>query len=762
MLALCAGLSCSRDPEVVKRKYLQNGNRYFEKQKYKEAYIMYRNALKKDARYSEAYYRVGLTELRMGRAAEALRDFRRAIDTDAKFSNPDARVQAGNILLMGYMVREDRPAELRDELRSVTRELLKHNAKSVPGLRLNGYLKLVADHDAPGAIEQFRLANSVTPDQPDVVLPLVESLLAGNQDEEAEKIGRELIQKHKEFTAIYDVLYVRFLQRNRIQDAEQLLKLKAANNPKDPGPLLQLAQHCYRTQRLDEMRAMLTKVASDPKIYPDGARRAGRFYATIRDYDAAIRNFELAMRQDPDQKPEYQKEIAQVLIAQNKHDQASRLLEQVLEERPKDEAAQAMRAALLLESGDPKQVRQAVTDLQTAVGQQPSNPVLRFNLGRALLMQNQTEQARVQFQEALKLRPEYTPARLALAQIYVSRREFASAIQEASTSLNSDPGSLQARLIRGNSLAAMGNTTQARIDLNETIQRFPNSPEAALQLATLDMAEKRYKEAEARFTQLHQANPADLRPLLGLSETYAIQKQFDKASAVLRAELAKNPSRLELRGALGNIGYRSGNYDMAIQEYQAVIQARPSAADIYVRLGESFAAKGDLQAAIRAFDKAGQLRPNDPMSYLQLALLYERTGNTTQARPIYEKILRIQPDHPIALNNLAYLLAETGGDLDQALALAQRARQKLPDNPEVADTLGWIYIKKNLSDNAVSIFRDLVTKQPDRATFRYHLAMALFQRGNKPEARKELQSALSQKPTAQEALKIKELMGRIG
>ncbi len=73
-LAMTA-VSCSRDPNVVKVKYLQNGNRYFEKGKYKEAYIMYRNALKKDPKYSEAYYRVGLAELRMQRWQDAARDF---------------------------------------------------------------------------------------------------------------------------------------------------------------------------------------------------------------------------------------------------------------------------------------------------------------------------------------------------------------------------------------------------------------------------------------------------------------------------------------------------------------------------------------------------------------------------------------------------------------------------------------------------------------------------------------------------------------
>jgi Flp pilus assembly protein TadD len=421
-----------------------------------------------------------------------------------------------------------------------------------------------------------------------------------------------------------------------------------------------------------------------------------------------------------------------------------------------------MRASLLIETGDPKQVQQAITDLQAAVSQQPSNPVVRFNLGRALLIKGQLEQARVQFQEAVKIRREYAPARLALAQIDLSRREFGNAIQEANTALEYDAKNLAARLIRGNALASMGNMTQARADLTETIKLFPNSPEAALQLAILDMAEKRYKEAEDGFLRLQKSNPADLRALMGLAENYAVQNQFDKAAAALRAELARSPNRLELRSALGNIGFRSGNFAMAAEQYQAIIQARPDAADTYVRLGETYAAKGDLQSAIRAYDKAKQLRPNEPAAYLQLALLYERTGDRAQARPIYERILKMQPDHGIALNNLAYLLAESGGDLDQALSLAQRAHQKMPDNPDVSDTLGWIYLKKNLSDNAVSIFRDLVAKQPQVPTYRYHLGMALYQRGDKPQARKELQGALEHKPSPQETAKIKELLGRIG
>jgi hypothetical protein len=54
ILAALTLVSCSRDPNVAKKRYLENGNKYFAKGKFKEASIMYRNALQKDQRYGLA------------------------------------------------------------------------------------------------------------------------------------------------------------------------------------------------------------------------------------------------------------------------------------------------------------------------------------------------------------------------------------------------------------------------------------------------------------------------------------------------------------------------------------------------------------------------------------------------------------------------------------------------------------------------------------------------------------------------------------
>src|SRR5438270_384966 len=71
---------CNRDPNVAKRRYLDSGNRYFEKGKYKEARIMYLDALKKDHRYGPAYYHLGLTALKIGPTSEAVSALRRAVE----------------------------------------------------------------------------------------------------------------------------------------------------------------------------------------------------------------------------------------------------------------------------------------------------------------------------------------------------------------------------------------------------------------------------------------------------------------------------------------------------------------------------------------------------------------------------------------------------------------------------------------------------------------------------------------------------------
>src|SRR5438552_903698 len=124
---LALGASCSRDPNVIKARYLQNGNRYFEKGKYKEASIMYRTALQKDARFGEAYYRLALTDLKMEQPFAAIQSLRRAVELmkPSQAERMDARVKLADVYLDYLEKSSKREGEIVDEVESTANDLLK-------------------------------------------------------------------------------------------------------------------------------------------------------------------------------------------------------------------------------------------------------------------------------------------------------------------------------------------------------------------------------------------------------------------------------------------------------------------------------------------------------------------------------------------------------------------------------------------------------------------------------------------------------------
>ena len=70
-------------------------------------------------------------------------------------------------------------------------------------------------------------------------------------------------------------------------------------------------------------------------------------------------------------------------------------------------------------------------------------------------------------------------------------------------------------------------------------------------------------------------------------------------------------------------------------------------------------------------------------------------------------------------------------------------------------------MKKGLVDNAIAAFDEIVRKQPVRSTYRYHLGMALAQKGDRFAAAAQLKEALKLRPSAEEAGEIQELLARI-
>lgn len=754
-LVLLVATACNRGGPY----YVDRGNRLFAEGKYNAAILNYRKALQKDPRSGEAHYRLGLADLKVGNLAEAVAELSRAEEMLPQ--REDIQVKVADVVLGIYLVDPRRTQTLYDRLNRISQRLLAKNPNSFDGLRLKGYLAKT-DGKFKDAEEYFRRANSLKPMEPNVIVPLVETLFKDNQFEEGEKLALELIQKRKDFHLIYDILYSHYQSQNRFAEGENLLKTRINNNPWDGSALLQLAFHYARLQRHADEQHTLERILNDPKQFPHGHLDVGEFYATLQRQDEALREFRAGLQVDASDRVVYLKKIASVLMGQGKTEEAIQSLEQALKEQPKDKDSRVMRSILLLRSGKPENVNLALVELQDLVKQNATDPILRYNLGRAHLAKGDPDAARKQFQDAIRLRNDYKPPRVALLEISETSRDYKEMLRYADEILALDPNSAQARLWRSIGLMGTGNLDQARSELTRLLRQYPQSADVQLQLGLLDLAEKKFKDAEALFRKLYQPGRSDTRPLEGLVRVYVARREFDKPLQMLADALKTSPNSRSIHTMLAGTAAAAGKTDVALEQYRWLVAQYPGEPNYQVRLAEVLQARGDVDGAIAAFQKARELSPKDSRLPAAVAFLEDTVGRTEDAEANYRQALKTDPENPLILNNLAFLLAEKGGKLDEALRLAEQAQRKLPTNPQIADTLGWVYVKKNLNDGAIQIFDNLIRKYPDQPYYRYHLGVALLQKGDTIRAKNELKIALSHEPSKETAEKIKQLIAKIG
>jgi tetratricopeptide (TPR) repeat protein len=774
MLALVVLLGgCTRDPKVLRKRYLDSGNKYYDHGKYQAARIMYLDALQKDMRYGPAYYKLGLTAIKIGPVQDAVSALRKAIEL-LPLEDPDhwdAMVRLSDIFLL--VAREQKA--FTDEAQDYANKLLKHDPNSFDGHRLCGDLDFAAAIGAyrtahrdesidllHRAVAEYDRANSIKGGDDGVLMQLARAHTALNELDTAEKLYRQIIDKDKTFQYAYSELYKLYIYERKLPEGEAILKKAFENNPRQYGYLTTLALHYSLQGRRDDMVAVLQQIKNHAADFDQAYMVVGDFYLRVGDGDTAIREYKEGISKDPKRKTTYNKKIIEVYMRQGKKADAADLNNQILKDDPNDNDAKGLAATFLLDKGE---VARAITELQAVVTRSPDNPVAHYNLGRAHAARGEYEQARQQFAKAIELRPDYIMARLSLAQLQVMRGEYDAALKTADQILQIDRGSVNARLIESAALMGMHKFDDSRTMLDGMLKANPNSPDVNFQLGLVDLAQNKYKDAEDAFRKTYQLDPTKPRGLMGLVETDMAQNKPDEALNLLRTEAEKNPNSLDLHLAIGNISVRAGRYDDGIAEFTRVLNAldknSKARGDIYLRLGETYRRKGDDAGAVRVLQEARQVLPDNIMVISTLALTLDHAGRWNEAKQMYEAALKLDPNNGIALNNLAFLLAEHNGDLDDALTKATRAKQLLPDIPEVADTLGWIYLKKNLADSAIEIFRDLEQKAPNQSTFRYHLGMAFSQKGDKPKAIKELTDALKYNPAKDEREKIQLLLTRL-
>lgn len=273
--ALVVCVSCG-DPSKQKVNYVNRGNEYFKNGKYKEAAIMYKSALKKDLKYGEAYYRLALTDVKLGRLQEAMSDFRRALDLQP--DNMDAASNLADLYMLGYMgARKEQDREPWKKFLIEVRDLMsKKDANSFAFHRLRGVVAVI-EKQKDVALQAFGECHRQKPYDPRIIVPYMESLLAADRFAEAEKLALETIKKDPSNPAPYDWLYLRYAGLKRADDAEKIWQLKVSNNPKQSFYIRQLATHYFFMGKRDLSKKTLRACRQQHQGFPARQHSRWRF-----------------------------------------------------------------------------------------------------------------------------------------------------------------------------------------------------------------------------------------------------------------------------------------------------------------------------------------------------------------------------------------------------------------------------------------------------------------------------------------------------
>jgi len=725
-----ASMSCSfTSNEDKKTKHHERGLAYFQQEKYQEALIEFKNVVQLDPKDADSHYRLALIYLKLGglpNLQAAFAELTRATELDP--SNRDAQLKLGAMYLIG-----SKPDKALEHANLV----LTSTPQDVEGLVLKGQ-SLIGEKDYERGVEELQKAIQLDPKNVRIRLDLARTYVLMKDQKSAEATLLQALEVDPQSTDVRLALGDFRALNEQVAEAEFEYKRVIEMAPDKDYGYLKLASFYQLKRRWADAEAVYQQLAAKKPKDDNPQLILGEFYWYVGQRDKSVAAYQKATELNPTSVPARNRLIDTYLKA-GIVDKADALINPALEKNPKDLELQFLDARVKFARG---KVDEAADIFLRILKDEPQSAGAHYFLGLAFMAKNDAPQARRELTDAVKYAPAMYDARTALAILHYSEGTLDLATEQAKAAIQLNPLRPQPIILLADIYLRQGELEKGKKIYDALTKVAPNEPIGYYKLGLIARAEKKDAEALAYFEQALTAKPNAVDALSQIVQIKAMQGKIGEGRERVARQLEKVPNDPALLTLQGRILTRTNEYSAAEVSFRKAIEVAPNSAPPYLYLAELYRAQGKLDDAVKEYEGLLVKNPKMVSAHFILGMIHENRRNTDKAKERYQEALKIEPKFAPAANNLAYILLEQGGDIDEALGYAQTARESAPEDPSIADTLGWIYYNKKAYLKAIDLLKEASDKLGDNPIVQYHYGMALYANGDRQGARKNLQTAL--------------------
>ncbi len=729
VLAVSLVYGCSREtPEVKYEKLLSKAEQFEKEEKFEEARVTLLSAANLKPEDPIAYFKLAEVLVRMKQLGHAVQNYKAVLDLNP--NHHEARLRLASLYLLGkqYELAEDQ-----------IRKLLETDPTDVTGLVLSANLKAARrEYDA------------------------------------ARKILEQLRTEHPENIMVYANLADIALAEGKLKEAEDLL-LHAISIDKSSDPIRIVLSDIYVAQgRLDEAEVVLQAVVAENPTHTGLRYHYGDFLLTRGFADRALEQFQGILEANP-LEHNARDQLFDFYIARKDLDAARKLSQDIRSRLGEEDHISKYFAAREAELDGKRQEALALY-YQAIQGLPQFGPVFR-RTGLLELSLGKRNEAIEHLNQATTLNTTDVAARLALARDFFAKRDFAQASEHVKRIIERYPRQIGANVLYADILLLQGDTEKPEQVYNLLVKNFPESPIGYLKLGLLSERKGDYQAAESWYRRSLEFDRAVLLPLKRFA-AIILEKQghavaIEQVTALRGKSKNSVPEYDYVLGTLYTAKPNASADDLkkAHELYEQVLSSRPELLGAYLALAALETKQGDFKSAAARYEQLVEKQPNSIQPRMLLALAYEHQGEFKKAEAEYREILKLDPRFAPAANNLAWILVEhqPDGNLDEALELASTAKEGLPEESGVADTLGWVYHRRGLSRAALPLIEEAVElerraggKAKSNPEIMYHLGAVKFELGDREGAKEALESALANGgEQSRKVAEIQQLLGRL-